>query len=89
METTCEDRRSAVVWQTLDKYTTLWDCRTLVNILLPVCLSACILREDSSIDVCGNLSFDGSSLIKDSDKSKQRIIECSLLSFMRFDLMMG
>ena len=60
-----------------------------MNILLPGCLSACILREDSSIDVCGNLSFDGSSLIKDSDKSKQRIIECSLLSFMRFDLMMG
>ena len=32
-----------------------------MNILLPGCLSACILHEDSSIDVCGNLSFDGSS----------------------------
>ena len=28
-------------------------------------------------------------VIKDSNKSKQRTIEFSLLSFMRFDLMMG
>ena len=28
-------------------------------------------------------------VIKDGNKSKQRIIEFSLLSFVRFDLMMG
>ena len=59
---------------------TLWDYRALLNIpLLPGCLLTCILHDDSSIDVCGNLSKDGSSSNKRIATKANKELEFSLL----------
>lgn len=55
--------------------------------ILPGCLSACILHDDSSIDVCGNLSFDGSSSNKGiaTKSNKELVFSLLLLCVFLFD----